>query len=300
MNTAVDEARPRLNLGVQNVRERLAAQRAYLEIITGSLALKDVLAIVGQRALGIKPTEIPEKSCWAQSGHLDAPFRLTDSVADTCIFFEVVRQGEYNLPSSLDEAINGFPIVDIGGNIGASMAYFAKRYPNSPILSIEPHPRNAAFLRRNAHFYGDRVLVEQKAFSLNNGDIPLVTPGYEERGWHAAYSFMPIYQTHTPTILAPAITPEDIADYPLISGRRIGLLKIDIEGAEKAIFESGRINQMLQMTNVLAIESHDEFIPGCSSAVAAAAAVNSLKWFGGSSRPNTTYYCAEQLYDLVS
>lgn len=283
---------------LHGVHETWQLQKRRYDMVVGSLALKDTLGLLSQFALGIKPPQMSPKRLWAKEGYLDKPFMLRRRPADLYIFWEVAIKGEYNLPKSLDRLIDGKPIVDIGGNIGTSMASFASRYRNSPILTVEPHPMSAAQLRRNAAFYGDRVIVEQRAFSLEEGNIPLARPEKEDLSQHITYMFqLSGSNAHTS---APSITPEQIADYPLIAGNRIGLLKVDIEGAEVDIFRSGRMGALLSKTNVLAVESHDDFVPGSLEAINNATAANNLVRFGGSTRAATHYYLAAQHLDLVA
>ena len=47
----------------------------------------------------------------------------------------------------------------------------------------------------------------------------------------------------------------------------INLLKINIEGAEKEVFEAADVHDWLSKTAVIAIELHDRVKRGCSSAM---------------------------------
>ena len=51
----------------------------------------------------------------------------------------------------------------------------------------------------------------------------------------------------------------------IVSRGAIDILKIDVEGAERAIFE--RKPAWLSRVRALLIETHDQFVPGCSQAV---------------------------------
>ncbi len=47
---------------------------------------------------------------------------------------------------------------------------------------------------------------------------------------------------------------------------RIDLLKLDIEGAERTLFSEG-CEDWLLYTDIIIIETHDRFFPGCQEAV---------------------------------
>jgi hypothetical protein len=55
-------------------------------------------------------------------------------------------------------------ILDCGSNIGLSVIYFKRRFPDARIVAFEPDPANAALLQRNLHaFHHDDVDVKIKA-----------------------------------------------------------------------------------------------------------------------------------------
>src|SRR5436309_1970425 len=43
-------------------------------------------------------------------------------------------------------------IVDAGANIGAASLWFARRFPDCAVVSVEPEPGNFSVLRKNAAF----------------------------------------------------------------------------------------------------------------------------------------------------
>ena len=210
---------------------------------------------------------------------LKCDFCLSSNWVDCCTFLEVIVHKEYKLSENLNRLIDGKPIIDIGANIGAAAVYFANSYPNSPILAIEPHPRNVDFIRENSAPYSDSVTVIEKAFSVNPGTVTLANPEVEVKQQHNSYLFSTNLACESEdAIRVRSITPEEILSISQFS-KEIGLLKVDIEGAEKEIFESPQIDQLLSITDVLAIETHDRLIPGCTNAVMDAAKRNGLKLF---------------------
>jgi FkbM family methyltransferase len=140
-------------------------------------------------------------------------------------------------------------IVDTGANIGASSVYFALCFPKSRIIAIEPEPENFAILRKNVD--GLNVHCVQAALSSSGGMTRVIDPG---RG-HWSYrtdragsgpevpcvTMLQLFQEHA----RPPYTPF--------------LLKIDIEGGEKELFEAD--TEWVQKTPVIAVELHDWLLP---------------------------------------
>ena len=146
-------------------------------------------------------------------------------------------------------------IVDCGANIGASVLLFATRYPRAHILAIEPAPDNFELLSRNCA--GLDVDLRQAGISNLDGVLRLDDPG--EGPWG--------YRT-TSTGKGPEIPM--IAFKTLLASKpgsryQPFFLKIDIEGAEKTLFDSDPscINQF----PIIAMEPHDWLLPGEGSSL---------------------------------
>jgi FkbM family methyltransferase len=146
-------------------------------------------------------------------------------------------------------------IVDCGANIGTSVLWFLTRYPQAHVLAIEPAPDNFALLQRNcAHLNVD---LRQAGVAPSDGIAHLTDPG---EGTLA-------YRTHA-TQAGPEVTMLSMAT--LLSSKLPALytpflLKIDIEGAEKDLFDTdpALINQF----PLIIMEPHDWFLPGQQSSV---------------------------------
>lgn len=53
-----------------------------------------------------------------------------------------------------------------------------------------------------------------------------------------------------------------------LSGQdRIGILKLDVEGTEKVLFEAEDAQWWLSRTEAIMLELHDRFVPGCEAAM---------------------------------
>jgi FkbM family methyltransferase len=187
---------------------------------------------------------------------------------DVSVFDETLIRGANTLPRRLQYIINGKPILDIGANIGATAALYASAYPDSQVIAIEPHPRNAGLLRANSQAYGTQIEVIEAAVALEPGVVPLDNPERElGHCFNGSFRFLdPTDQIPDGLTTAPAITLEELSSL-FETDTRIGLMKVDIEGVEKRLFESTDMDPLLSQVDVLAIETHDRIMPGCQRAV---------------------------------
>ncbi|WP_051978610.1 FkbM family methyltransferase [Edaphobacter aggregans] len=141
-------------------------------------------------------------------------------------------------------------IVDCGSNIGASVLWFNTRYPDAHILAIEPAPDNFDLLRQNcARLDAD---LRQAGIAAEDGFAYLSDPGEGS----LAYRTIPagpgaeLSMVSLSTLLA---AKPSTAYVPF-------LLKLDIEGAEKNLFDGdcATINQF----PLIIMEPHDWLLPG--------------------------------------
>ena len=119
-------------------------------------------------------------------------------------------------------------IIDAGANIGLESLRFRHNHPDARIVAIEPDIENFALLRRNC---GDDPRIELFNLALWSGPATLAL----RQG-----SNNEAFQVTTEAGAGPkveALSIENILtrfDWP-----RIGILKLDIEGAEHEIFSTG-------------------------------------------------------------
>lgn len=198
------------------------------------------------------------------------PLTMTASPYDVYGYKEVLTDGVYDLPQTLSDRINGKPIVDVGAYIGISAAFFASRYPDSSVLAVEPHPRNFRFLSANAAPYGDQIDARHAAFVAEAGVVGSTMHESPQSHMTHQYSSENSGGANGNAARCAALTPELLL--AALEGEEIGLLKIDIEGGEKDVFEAPEMGEVLAATGMLMVETHDNFVPGSSAAVEAATA----------------------------
>jgi len=171
---------------------------------------------------------------------------------DAYTFFEVFIKGVYDgaLPVS-----SGTTVVDMGSNIGTTCAYWRLRVPGASIVAVEPEVSNGGMLRLNL---GEGVSVEDAAVSASSGWAQLAA-GDRPTGHQLTAG------DNGDGLMTRTLTPDDI----LASHRpeRVGLLKVDIEGAEAEVFT--RPWDLLEITDKIVMEIHgDEIRPRIVEALA--------------------------------
>jgi FkbM family methyltransferase len=141
-------------------------------------------------------------------------------------------------------------IVDCGANIGASVLWFTSRYPRAHVLAVEPAPDNFELLQKNcAHLDAD---LRQAAIAPEDGFASIVDPGEGS----LAYRTVPAGpESGLPTFsLSTLLKQKPSSTYTPF------LLKLDIEGAEKPLFD-GDCSGIAHFP-VIIMEPHDWFLPG--------------------------------------
>jgi len=189
---------------------------------------------------------------------LHHPVTLRAMTSDVEVFHQIFVDGElefdlHMLPSR---------IIDAGANIGLAAVYFSSRFPEAKILALEVETANFELLRHNTAFYPN-ITCMKKALWSGPANLSIANPTAESMSFRVS----PSTKGDEEGILAVGV--KDLAE--MFEGRRIDLLKIDIEGAEKEVFQHG-MNQWIDQVDTIAVELHDRFQPGCHKAL-----VDSLK-----------------------
>jgi len=180
-------------------------------------------------------------------------FSIRDNPYDFATFEEVLLREEYAVKLDFTPAT----IVDAGANIGLTSLFFTNRYPNAKIISLEPDTDNFNLLKTNTASYKNITPVK---CGLWDRDVFLEI--IDEGNGNNAFTVKETGATTAGAIKAisiPAIMREQ-------NWQRIDILKMDIEGSEKKVFEKG-YEEWLPKIKVLIVELHDRMVQGSSSAV---------------------------------
>lgn len=254
-------------VGPRAIIEPRLDQIFVLRAMAKSVGWPTTINFVRDRLLGHVNEEILDI---APNKHHQLPFRMTTMPSDLLVYAEVMRRGAWDIPKKHRENVNGLPIFDIGANIGVASVKLANMFPDSKITSVEPYMRNYILLCTNAARYPGRIEPVHAAFSESEGRVPLVKEVPRGHYIRPLYSSSIQYNGSTATeTYAASITPSDILN--IVGDDEIGVLKVDIEGAEAPIFDSPDMGDVLERVRVLMVEPHDRYVPGSSTKTIAAA-----------------------------
>ena len=146
-------------------------------------------------------------------------------------------------------------VVDCGANIGLATRYLKHLFPQAQIIAIEPDGENFELLRKNIDHLDGCQAVQAAVWPVD-GSVELERDGLRHSAFRTKGS-------------SPGKGSIEAVSIPRIMERfgldRIGLLKIDIEGAEMELFSAADLS-WLERVDRIAIELHDLFKPGCGSA----------------------------------
>lgn len=212
------------------------------------------------RALGLKSGLITlikitrtKKTDRIKLNNIKAPIKLRlQGTSDKSAFYQIFLNRVYDIQLFATPRY----IIDAGANIGLTSIFFANKYPDAIIISIEPDHENFEVLLANTKAYSQIVALNSALWSKS------CHVKVKDRGRGTTGFVVEPCLPEEPTALM-AMSLEDIMiqyHFP-----RIDLLKIDIEGSEKYLL-SENYEYWLSRTEALVIELHDRFQPGCSSA----------------------------------
>jgi FkbM family methyltransferase len=149
-------------------------------------------------------------------------------------------------------------IIDAGANVGYMSLALWMANPNARILAIEPEPKNFGLLKQNCQHYPNIELIQA---AIWNRETTLRLQNPSAASW--AFSFAE--GTGPASIEVPTVTPAMLLER-LGSNARIDLFKIDIEGAERELFQADDLS-WLDRVDIIAVETHERFTPGSKKAV---------------------------------
>ena len=135
-------------------------------------------------------------------------------------------------------------IIDCGANIGLSVIYMKKIFPEAKIIAFEPDEKNFSLLQKNIKSFGfTNVQALKEAVWIENTTLQFAGEGSMSSKIHSEVS--------DNTVVVKAIRLKDYVDRP------IDFLKIDIEGAEYQVVMD--IADQLHQVNNMFLEYHGSF-----------------------------------------
>ena len=190
--------------------------------------------------------------------------QLRAQTSDVAVFGQIFVGREYDHPD-LPKSV--YTIVDLGANIGLATVFFAMKYPQAEILSVEPDPANFSQLLKNTTALGDRVKAREVAVWNKDGYVSLInedSEGREVDAWAIQVSEQEGRQANAGAAQVPCRSVLSLISD--VKFDHIDILKVDIEGGELDLFSSDA-SKWLSRTSMVIIETHDRFRPGSEAAV---------------------------------
>ena len=192
-----------------------------------------------------------------QLNNIAHPLYLRNQTSDIPTFNQIFFRKEYEIQHA--PLVDPSVIIDCGANIGLAAVFFANKYPSSKIYSIEPELSNYEMLVKNTEEY-PQITPIHAAIWNKNGKLQIGDSGQGNWGFFTK-EVTTAQAGDTDLGFADAISINDILDQFKIG--KIDLLKIDIEGSEKELFQDN-YERWMAMTKVLVIELHDHMKEGTS------------------------------------
>ena len=198
------------------------------------------------------PSLSPSALARLKLSSLRHPVWVSKEKFDEFIFREVMLHGVYD--QDCIRSIRGTRfVIDAGAHIGLATVQFATWFPDARIVAIEPSERNLAVLRRNAAAYPNVSVIHGALWSRNTA-LEMENPDSNSTGFR-------VREAERGPIVGITI-PELMRRFRVAE---IDLLKMDIEGTEKEIFEAST-EEWLPKTRTICIELHDWLRSGCAYA----------------------------------
>jgi len=176
---------------------------------------------------------------------------IRKGTSDESAFWQVFVEKEYDIPLNIEPKL----IIDGGANIGCATLWFKKRYPEAEIIAVEPEESNFKILQENTEKLNKVKIIKAGIWNKNTG-LTIENPGLGKWGFETKEAV-----GGDKSFLAAMTIDRILAE----SGHsEIDILKLDIEGSEKEVFESG-YESWLDKTKVIIIELHERMREGAEA-----------------------------------
>jgi FkbM family methyltransferase len=178
------------------------------------------------------------------------PVRMRPGTSDLHTFQQIFIAREYDCLGEVElSGEDPVFIVDCGANVGYASVYFLNKYKNAHVVAVEPDRDNFEVCRKNLAPFGARARVIRSAIWTHRASLKLLRLAGRETEWGIRVEEANADEADLEGTTIAAILEE--------SGfSAIDLLKVDIEGAEAAIFAGD--HEWLGDVKNIAIELHGE------------------------------------------
>lgn len=176
-------------------------------------------------------------------------FQVYYQIYECCEYLPVVNSYKEKFKNYKDIELN---IIDIGSNIGLTTLFFLEHFTNANVIAIEPEIENFKVLDFNLNSNYNKIKKIYGAIWYSVTSLKIVNDFRDKLDWSFRVEETEDANGIRATTINQIITENDL--------KIIDILKIDIEGSEKQLFNPELSNlDFLKITKCLAIEVHDEF-----------------------------------------
>lgn len=194
----------------------------------------------------------PNGPVWLRNGTTDYPTLVS-------CFVHGYHRPKHALP---DHPV----ILDIGANVGYTLIDFRHRYPDARLIGVEMDAHNHALALRNTAGLGD-IQILQAAVWCEDGEV-----SYD--AGTAADAYAVGSASGSTQVRVPALTMGTLMDRCGVT--HADYVKLDIEGAEKDLFESGDLH-WLERVSQISVELHGSLDAGTLAALLREHGLHTLK-----------------------
>lgn len=186
--------------------------------------------------------------------------------SDVHVYRQLHDRDEYSVSLARPPSL----IVDCGAHIGLISRFFATAFPEATVVAVEPNLENFKLLEKNTGHLPN-VRPVNAALVGAGGRVKIENPEADTWMFRTAPA-----DDHEDGI--PGLTVADLLERA--GGDRIDILKLDVEGSEREVFSIGT-EAWIDAVDVLLIETHDRFLPGCSRSLYGAVGDFPFEWRSG-------------------
>jgi FkbM family methyltransferase len=204
-----------------------------------------------------------DKAVHIKIRELRSPLMLRARTADVAVFEQVYVDRSHDVETSSDPHL----IIDGGAHIGCVTVFLASRFPSAMILALEPEPSNFAILCENVAAYPNVTPIRAALWSKPT----IVTVENPEAD---SWMFRMRQGASAESELTVGLTLDELLRW--CGASKIDILKLDIEGAEKDLFDAAGV--WLNCVQQIRVELHDRLVPGCREAIERATKRHRFLW----------------------